>query len=120
MRVPRRDPKTVIDHHESSVARVVLGNRHDAICRRVNGRAVIGRDVNTSMERALTAERILPFPEAIRDVPEGVYVESAKLIDGIKRMPPLDTAITAAFRFKKVYCSTERSNISSGVTGLSL
>jgi hypothetical protein len=51
---------------------------------------------------------------------EGVYVESAKLMAGISRKPPEETAITAAFRFKNVYWSMNRSKASSGVAGLSV
>jgi len=38
-----------------------------------------------------------------------VYEESAKLIGESKWSPLLEMAITAALRFKKVYCSMERS-----------
>jgi len=51
---------------------------------------------------------------------EGVYEESAKFITGMSCIPLEETAMTAAFLFKKVYCSMERSKASSGVTWLSV
>jgi len=70
-------------------------------------------------------KRIKPLAEAVRDMPEhrpdrrgigGI----AKLITGIKRKPPLEIAIVAAFFLQKGVLLDRRSNASCASMGLSL
>ena len=58
MRIPGADAETMIEHHQAPIAGVVFRDGHDAVRRRVNRRAVIGRHVNAGVECAFTAERI--------------------------------------------------------------
>ena len=51
----------MVKHNQAAVAGMVLSDRHDAVRRGVNRRAVIRRYIDTRMERTLTAERIEPL-----------------------------------------------------------
>jgi len=80
----------------------------------VNRGAIVRSHIHAGVERPLTLNGSRRSPKLSVMCPmtgqiDGVYEESAKLIGESKWSPLLEMAITAALRFKKVYCSTERS-----------
>src|SRR6266850_4819522 len=65
VRIPRRDSKSVIDHHQAAVAGVVVRDVDNAVGGGVNRRSVIGRHIDSRMERTLSAERVQPLAKAV-------------------------------------------------------
>ena len=70
VRVPRRNPETVIDHHQPAITRVILSDHYDSVRRRMHGHAIVRRHIHAGMKRAFSAERIQPLTEGIRDMPQ--------------------------------------------------
>ncbi len=68
VRVESGDAETVLDDHETSVAGMSFRGGNDAVGSYVDRLAIFGTDVNASVERTFTRERIQTFAETIRDM----------------------------------------------------
>jgi len=70
MRVPGGESETVIDNDHATVAGVLIGADHDAVGGGVDGSAIVGADVDASVEGTFTRERIEAFAKAVGNVSE--------------------------------------------------
>ena len=68
VRVKGGNAKTVLDDHETSVAGMRFRGGDEAIGSNVDRFAIFGTDVNASVERTFTRERIQTLAETVRDV----------------------------------------------------
>src|SRR5580692_1054881 len=70
MRVPSCESETVIDNDDATVTGVLIGADDDAVGGGVNRSAIVGANVDASVEGTFTRERIEAFAEAVGDMSE--------------------------------------------------
>ena len=58
----------MVDDHQPAIASVIFRDGNDTVRGGMDRCAIIRRDVNTGMERPLSAERIEPLSKAIGDM----------------------------------------------------